>query len=310
MLISMQTKIEKALRSAALGLLLSVGIIHLAWAVIATYQQIVDAVRNSPNSNAFLVANAAAVANLALRVENRSGDTTNYNGSCCSGILQMNATNIAAFAHVTPAVYRTWSLQAQIDAWTALTVSALGASSVSQLRAMSTFDGMPTDAYMQLSCIQMGIGNCQTMINSGRCEGWRDSNGTSICRMAAGMQGLTYTPGTGTGTPIPATTPTPSSTSGSNNSAFIPTPGNYVPVGSSVSAMLDASFTNGSGVSMASVNTLIKTILASILVAFAIKASIGAWSQYQAGQMETFDLKHGGKRILILMVLMMMVFVY
>lgn len=139
----------------------------------------------------------------------------------------MNATNIAAFAHVTPAVYRTWPLQAQIDAWTALTVSALGASSVSQLRSMSSFDGMPTDAYMQLSCIQMGIGNCQTMINSGRCEGWRDSNGTSICKMAAKMQGLSYTPGTGTGTPTPAPTPTPSSTSGNNSSAFIPTPGTH-----------------------------------------------------------------------------------
>lgn len=300
----MPTKIQKTLRSAALYLLLSVGVIHLAWAVIATYQQIVDAVKNSPNSNAFLVANAAAVANLALRVENRSGDTTSYNGSCCSGILQMNATNIAAFAHVTPAVYRTWSLQAQIDAWTALTVSALGASSVSTLRSMSTFDGMPTDAYMQLSCIQMGIGNCQTMITSGRCEGWRDINGTSICRMAAGMQGLTYTPGTGTGTP------TPSSTSSNNSSLFTPTPGSYVPLGSSVSALLDASFTSGSGVSMASVNTLIKTILLSILVVFAIKASIGAWGQYQAGQMDTFELKQGGKRILILMMLMTLVFVY
>ncbi len=61
---------------------------------------------------------------------------------------------------------------------------------------------------------------------------------------------------------------------------------------------------------MASVNTLIKTILASILVMFAIKACIGAWGHYQAGQMDTIDLKHGGKRILILMMLMMLVFVY
>ena len=301
---------QKILRSAALSLLLAIGVTHLAWAVIATYAQIVAAVRSSPTANAFLRANAEAVANLALRVENRSGDTTNYNGSCCSGILQMNATNIAAFAGVTPAVYRTMSLQQQVDAWTALTVSALGATSVNTLRRMTTFDGMPTDAYMQLSCIQMGIGNCQTMITSGRCEGWRDGNGTSICRMAAGMQGLTYTPGTGTGTPTPAPTPTPSSTSATNNSAFTATPGNYVPVGSSVSAMLDSSFTTGSGVSMGSVNTLIKTILASILVLLAIKASIGAWSQYHAGQMDTFDIKHGGTRIIILMMLMMLVFVY
>lgn len=61
---------------------------------------------------------------------------------------------------------------------------------------------------------------------------------------------------------------------------------------------------------MASVNTLIKTILLSILVVFAIKASIGAWGQYQAGQMDTFELKQGGKRILILMMLMTLVFVY
>lgn len=64
----MPTKIQKTLRSAALCLLLSVGAIHLAWAVIATYQQIVDAVRNSPNSNAFLIANAASVANCALKI--------------------------------------------------------------------------------------------------------------------------------------------------------------------------------------------------------------------------------------------------
>lgn len=306
----MQTTFRKALRSTALCFLLSVAVIHVAWAVIATYAQIVNAVRTSPNSDAFLRANAESVANLALRVENMRGDTTNYNGSCCSGILQMTATNIAAFAGVTPAVYRTWSLQQQIDAWTALTVSAMRAPAVATLRSMTTFDGMPTDAYMQLACIQLGPGNCQTMISSGRCEGFRDRWGTSICSMAARMQGLAYTPGTGTGTPIPAPTPTPSSTSAANSSVFIPTPGNYVPTGSSVSAMLDSSFTTGSGVSMGSVNTLIKTILASILVLLAIKASIGAWSQYHAGQMDTFDIKHGGTRIIILMMLMMLVFVY
>lgn len=289
---------------------MTIGICHLAWAVIATFQQIVDAVKNSPNSDAFLAANAVAVANLALRVENRAGDTTNFNGSCCSGILQMTNANILAYAGVSSAVYRTWPLQAQIDAWTRLTVDAMRATSVRTLRSMTTFDGMQTDAYMQIACVQLGTTNCQRMITSGRCEGWRDPNGTSICRMAAGIQGLRYTPGTGTGTPTPAPTPTPSSTSGNNSSAFIPTPGNYIPNGSTASAMLDASFTTGSGVSMASVNTLIKTILASILVMFAVKASIGTWSQYQAGQMDTFDLKHGGKRILILMALMMMVFVY
>ena len=306
----MHTTIRKALRSTALCILLGIGVIHIAWAVIATYAQIVNAVRTSPNSDAFLRANAESVANLAVRVENMRGDTTNYNGSCCSGILQMTATNIAAFAGVTPAVYRTWTLQQQIDAWTALTVSAMRAPAVATLRSMTTFDGMPTDAYMQLACIQLGPGNCQTMISSGRCEGFRDRWGTSVCSMAARMQGLTYTPGTGSGTPTPAPTPTPSSTSSNNNSLFTPTPGNYVPSGSTASAMLDASFTSGSGVSMASVNTLIKTILLSILVIFAAKATIGAWGQYQAGQMDTFDLKQGGKRILILMMLMAMVFVY
>lgn len=306
-----QTTLQKAFRSVALCLLMAFGIVHLAWAVIATYQQIVDAVKNSPNSNAFLIANASAVANLALRVENMAGDTTNFNGTCCSGILQMTNANIWAYAGVSSAVYRTWPLQAQIDAWTKLTVSALGASSVSQLRAMSTFDGMPTDAYMQLACVQFGPGHCQTMINSGRCEGWRDGNGTSICRMAAKMQGLTYTPGTGTNTPTPSPTPTPSSTTQNNNSAFAPMPMNLTgSTPAEQAAILNAAFDKGSGVSMTDMNMVIKTVLASLLVMFAASASLSLWGQYKSGQIETFKLVHGMKQALILITLVAIVFVY
>lgn len=170
----------------------------VALAAIVSAADIVTAIQNSPNASPWLKQNAQAVANLAINVESR-GDTNAYNGSCCYGVLQMNRKNIETYAGVSPEVYRNQSLQQQINAWTKLTTSALNSSVVQDLLALGTFDGRPVDGNLVLACVQLGIGNCQRMINSGRCSGFADSNGTTICGMADRMAGGTGTSPGGNG---------------------------------------------------------------------------------------------------------------
>lgn len=187
-------------RSPALLLLLPT----LVLAAIVTAADIVAAIQASPTANTWLKQNAQAVANLAINVES-AGNTTAYNGSCCYGVLQMNRTNIEKYAKVTPEEYRNQSLQQQINAWSALTTDALRAGIVNRLIGLGTFDGRAVDGHLVLSCVQLGIGNCQTMVNSGSCSGFADRNGTTICSMADriaganGNSGGTTSPGSSTG---------------------------------------------------------------------------------------------------------------
>lgn len=147
-----------------------------------TAADVANAIRNSPNASPWLRANADAVANLAMFES--GGRLGVYNGSCCFGVLQMNRTNIRAYAGVSPEVFRTWSLQDQVNAWSRLTDDALRSRVPRALIAMGTFDGRPVDGNLVLACVQLGIGNCQRMIQSGRCSGFADRNGTTICAMA------------------------------------------------------------------------------------------------------------------------------
>ncbi|QED93001.1 P-type conjugative transfer protein TrbL [Eikenella exigua] len=160
----------------------------------ATHQQIVDAVRNSPYASPWLKQNANAVANLAINVES-GGYLHLYNGSCCFGVLQLNHRNIRAYAHMSPEQYKLASLQTQLNAWSKLTTDGLRNPVVRRLMQMKTFDGRPVTGELVLACVQLGVGNCQKMLNSGRCGGFRDINKTSICDMADRMA-------KGRGTPI------------------------------------------------------------------------------------------------------------
>jgi P-type conjugative transfer protein TrbL len=158
----------------------------IALAITVSHQEIVNAIRNSPTANSWLKQNAEAIANLAINVES-GGRLDIYNGSCCYGVLQMNKNNIRVYAKMTPEQFRNADLQTQINAWAKLTSDAMKNPVVQRLAAMKTFDGRPVTGELVLACIQLGVGNCNKMLQSGSCNGFRDRLGTSICDMADKM---------------------------------------------------------------------------------------------------------------------------
>lgn len=272
----------------------------VAWAVVVTAGQIAAAVRASPTASQWLRDNAAAVANLAVRVES-SGETTAYNGSCCYGVLQMNRTNIRAYTSLTPEQYRAADLQTQINAWVRLTDDALRAAAPSALTGMATFDGRVVDGNLVLACVQLGIGNCQTMLDSGRCNGFADRNGTTICSMADRLAGTTTptTPGTGggttsgtgagTGTAIPVYTP-PCVRDGAGNCL-------------SITAALEQGFEQGSGTTMSNVKSTIYAIVAALVLMVMMASIAGLWKQYARGRMPTVNLILNVKSVLMVVML-------
>ena len=258
-----------------------------AVAATATAEQVAEAIRNSPNATPYMRQHADEIG--ALAIFESGGDTTVYNGSCCYGILQMNRDNIAHYAKVPPEVFRNWPLQDQINAWSQLTADGLRASAPQQLIAAGTFDGRPVDFAMIMACVQLGIGNCQTMINSGHCGGFRDRNGTSICDMADRINA-----GMGNPTPGPAPNPNPSPTPGPSN------PIRYGPIDCvtsaggcmSMSEALRSGFESGSGISMQALRTLIQLLLVATALFVIGRAMIDLWRSYTKGGLATADLTH------------------
>ncbi|WP_287919203.1 hypothetical protein [Comamonas sp.] len=265
----------------------------LAFAVFVGAADIVAAIQNSPSSNAWLKANAQAVANLAINVES-GGNTTAYNGTCCYGVLQMNERNIERYTKLTPEQYQQISLQDQINAWSSLTVDAMKAGSVQQLIGMGSFDGRPVDGNLVLACVQLGIGNCQKMINSGSCKGFADSNGTTICSMADKMAGANNNGGS---TANPPSSGGNSGSSGGTNSSF----GKFTPTESCVkdgsgrclpiTAALMAGFAEGAGVPMPKVKQHLQLIFASVVTLIIAACLVTLWSSYGNGKIPLAELK-------------------
>ncbi|MCR6481008.1 DUF3262 family protein [Variovorax sp. ZS18.2.2] len=261
----------------------------IAIAAIVTAAQIAAAIQNSPFANQWLRDNANAVANLAINVESR-GDTAAFNGSCCYGVLQMNTSNIAAFTNLTPEQYRRASLQDQVNAWSELTVQALQAKAPRTLAGMSSFDGRPVDDHLVLACVQLGIGNCQRMLNAGRCAAFADSNGTTICSMADRINGTGASTGSGTG-------------SGGSTGGTGSTGGGSQPVEISATCIRDASgacvpisealrngFLRGSGVKMETLRFAIQGLTFAITLLIIGWMSLGLWQEYAAGRIVKAEL--------------------
>ena len=150
-------------------------------------QQIADAVNASPLRED-LKSTSCSLGGLG-RFES-GGNKGVYNGSCCTGIFQLNKRNVRDYANTTPEEFGCSSLQEQVDAWAHLTNAGYETPAVRQLAAMDTFDGQKVDAGFISACIQLGPGNCQQMLNSGKCSGFSDSNGTTICDMARNARSL------------------------------------------------------------------------------------------------------------------------
>ncbi|MCW6512524.1 hypothetical protein [Lichenifustis flavocetrariae] len=150
-------------------------------------QEITAAVQNS-TLRGDLKATSCSLGGLG-RFES-GGNKGVYNGSCCTGIFQLNNANIQKYAGTDRAGYGCESLQQQVNAWANLTNDGYNSSAVRQLASMSTFDGQQVDASLIAACIQLGTGNCQKMVDSGRCSGFSDINGTTICGMAKNARSL------------------------------------------------------------------------------------------------------------------------
>lgn len=181
--------------------------------VSATNAEIAASLQRNGFSESF----SQAAANLSSNMENRGGKLALYNGSCCTGVLQMTGTNLRAFCHCSHEQYAGMTLDQQTMYWGQLTRSGFTDSSIRRLDAMTTFDGQPVDDAMKLACVQLGVGNCRQMLNSGSCSGFKDGNGTTICKMAAAIRNGANTIGNTRMGGAAGTAATADSANGGNN---------------------------------------------------------------------------------------------
>jgi len=159
--------------------------------VMVTAAQVAAAVANSPLSPA-LKAYAADIGNLAINVES-GGNLGVYNGTCCTGVLQVNTGGLKTYCQCTPQEYANMSLQQQVDIWAQVTNVNANNATVCQLMGLGSFGGHPVTGAMVLSCIQIGPGNCAKTVSAGTCatSAGSDGNGNNFCDFAAKINGGT-----------------------------------------------------------------------------------------------------------------------
>ena len=257
-----------------------------ASAYIVTADQVADAVRRAPNATQWMRDNAALIGALAMRES--SGSTTVYNGSCCTGILQLNRGNIRAYAGVSREVFATWSLDDQVNTWAALTRDGMRERAPQALLGMTTFDGHPVDAAMVLACIQLGARNCQRALDAGKCNAFADINRTNICNMAERIRrdaggGGSNGAGAGTG-----------GGSGSGSGSGSGGGGTYTPPNfdcvrgtdggcMSMNDAIRAGFLTGSGAEMSRLRSYIQMILVALTFLIVGHGMVGSFGQFSKG---------------------------
>ena len=168
-----------------------------AASVIGSSQTVTQAqIQQSLVNNGATPSMAAAAASLSSSVEDRGGTLGIYNGSCCTGVLQVNQSNLAAYCSCTPQQYANMNLDQQTAVWLQVNNASSNSSTVKQLQTMEangqSLGGQPVDDAMILSCQQLGTGNCAKTVayaqqtgSCGKGVPGSDGNGTSICTMAA-----------------------------------------------------------------------------------------------------------------------------
>ena len=268
-----------------------------------TAADVQQALQNSPNASPQLLQYAQAVGSLAMYES--GGQLSVYNGSCCYGVLQMNQTNIRVQTGLTPEQFRRLPLQDQVNAWASVMSQALTTHAPSLLSSMGTFDGRPVTPSMVLACVQLGVGNCLNMIRSGRCSGFADINGTTICAMADRIDNgmgssppvaVTPAPGSPTVTPIRPREPLSSCITDGQGRCI------------SISQALSDGFEQGSGHSMQVLRTFIQGLTAVVTFLIAAGLMLGVWREHTSGRLATVDLVNGWRTtsmvVLIILVAM------
>ena len=211
------------------------------------------------SNNSYLRDNASTFAAMSRNVENSTGYTGLYNGSCCTGLMQMNRSNLREFCNCTPEQYATMSGQQQIDVYGKYYSSIQNDPSVRQLREMQangqTLGGQPVTGGTIAACIQLGTGNCRDAIRNGCSSTARGQGGdghVNICTMGAkagdGKGGTGSNPSACT-TPSEPKAPTDTPASGSSGTSGSSTGG------SSGSSTGGVSASGSAGSSAAASNT-------------------------------------------------------
>ncbi|THT98420.1 DUF3262 family protein [Lampropedia puyangensis] len=240
-----------------------------------TADQVAQAIRQSPNANQWLRDNADAVGRLAMFES--GGQLDVYNQSCCYGVLQMNTQNLDREGYKNPSDYMNAPLQDQVNAWANVMSQALNTKNPQALAQMGIFDGREVTGDMVLACVQLGIGNCGTMIRSGSCSGFADINGTTICSMADRIRDGSHAGGGSSGT---GGIPGYGSSSGSGGDMT------YHP-----STYEGASFESGSGQNPDDMRKLFQGILlavATLVIAFGM---LHSWKSFARGQIAVAHFK-------------------
>ena len=273
----------------------------IAWAqsTRVTAEQVAAAILASPNASTQLQGYATAIGNLAMFES--GGQLSVYNGSCCYGVLQLNTRNIETIKPpVTPEQFRQLPLQQQVNAWATVMSEALRTGVPARLASMTTFDGRPVTPGMILACVQLGVGNCLTMIRSGDCDGFSDRNGTSICEMADRIDGVNSSPGT---TPSTPTTPAPGS-----GWTLTPLPPNTPLQGCltdglgncmSLSEAIESGFENGSGLSMSQLRSAIQMLTVAITLLICASMLLSMWRHYTDGRIATAQMLMGARQVML-----------
>lgn len=269
----------------------------IAWAqsnARVTAGQVAAAILASPNASAQLQSYANAIGNLAMFES--GGQLSVYNGSCCYGVLQMTGTNIRETLHISPEQFRNLPLQAQVNAWATVMSQALRTGVPARLSSMTTFDGRPVTPSLVLACVQLGVGNCLTMIRSGRCNGFADINGTDICEMADRIDGTTRPPNT-TPPSTPTTgsgwTTTPQNPTAPLQGCLTDGYGNCM----SLSQAMENGFESGSGFSMTELRNVIQMLTVAITFLICASMLLAMWKQFTDGRIASAELLMGVRQV-------------
>ena len=144
------------------------------------------------SSNSYIAANAQSFANMSSNSEDTTGSLSIYNGSCCYGLMQMNASNIAKYCGCTPSQFGQETAQQQAGQYGAYFTAAQNAPAMQQLEQMAangeTVGGQIVTPAMVAACAGFGARNCAKSIANG-CSSTSSAKGgdgaMNICTEAA-----------------------------------------------------------------------------------------------------------------------------